>query len=256
MLETSTSVREFKARQIVSHDADEQAATLCGWKQTYDQLTPGPFVGSLTELNFSATHLFCETTSHKLHQLCEIPDGAWWFGIPVGRDAAGSIHATPISTEVLAFRPGGCEFELLTPPDYSILGVVVNADALMRYAEQYCESTLRQIHTSNEIICIGAQRRHALSEMLQMILREGRSAADASGAPRSTTWKRRYSPRWSSPACCRRRARRPATSRERASGPDRFRCPRFRAGQPGQGGRHPGALRRAARQPQNASILF
>ena len=75
-----------------------------------------------TELNFSATHLFCETTSHKLHQLCEIPDGAWWFGIPVGRDAAGSIHATPISTEVLAFRPGGCEFELLTPPDYSILG--------------------------------------------------------------------------------------------------------------------------------------
>ena len=215
MLETSTSVREFKARQIVSHDADEQAATLCGWKQTYDQLTPGPFVGSLTELNFSATHLFCETTSHKLHQLCEIPDGAWWFGIPVGRDAAGSIHATPISTEVLAFRPGGCEFELLTPPDYSILGVVVNADALMRYAEQYCESTLRQIHTSNEIICIGAQRRHALSEMLQMILREGRSAADASGAPRSTTWKRRYSPRWSSPACCRRRARRPATSRAR-----------------------------------------
>ena len=215
MLETSTSVREFKARQIVSHDADEQAATLCGWKQTYDQLTPGPFVGSLTELNFSATHLFCETTSHKLHQLCEIPDGAWWFGIPVGRDAAGSIHATPISTEVLAFRPGGCEFELLTPPDYSILGLVVNADALMRYAEQYCESTLRQIHTSNEIICIGAQRRHALSEMLQMILREGRSAADASGAPRSTTWKRRYSPRWSSPVCCRRRARRPAISRAR-----------------------------------------
>lgn len=181
MLETPTSVREFKARQIVSHDADEQAATLFGWKQTYDQLTPGQFVGSLTELNFAATHLFCETTSHKLHQLCEIPDGAWWFGIPVGRDAAGSIHATPISTEVLAFRPGGCEFELLTPPDYSILGVVMNADALMRYAEQYCESTLRQIHTSNEIICIGAQRRHALSEMLQMILREGRSAADASG---------------------------------------------------------------------------
>ena len=103
MLETSTSVREFKARQIVSHDADEQAATLCGWKQTYDQLTPGPFVGSLTELNFSATHLFCETTSHKLHQLCEIPDGAWWFGIPVGRDAAGSIHATPISTECWPF---------------------------------------------------------------------------------------------------------------------------------------------------------
>ena len=48
-----------------------------------------------------------------------------------------------------------------------------------------------------------------------MILREGRSAADASGAPRSTTWKRRYSPRWSSPVCCRRRARRPAISRAR-----------------------------------------
>jgi len=36
----------------VAHDADEQARNLIGWRQTYDQLAAGRFVGTLTELGY------------------------------------------------------------------------------------------------------------------------------------------------------------------------------------------------------------
>jgi len=42
----------------VAHDADEQARNLIGWRQTYDQLAAGRFVGTLTELPLDTMSCF------------------------------------------------------------------------------------------------------------------------------------------------------------------------------------------------------
>ncbi|HXZ08990.1 MAG TPA: AraC family transcriptional regulator, partial [Paraburkholderia sp.] len=103
------ALESARVQTCVAHDADEQARNLQGWSQTYDQLTAGAFVGTLTESSLDHMHVFCETTSHTLRQSCMVPSDAYWFGIPVRRDTTGRIDANVIDDKVIAFRPGGIE---------------------------------------------------------------------------------------------------------------------------------------------------
>ncbi|MBN3858424.1 helix-turn-helix domain-containing protein [Paraburkholderia sp. Ac-20340] len=130
-----TDVPAGRAIVSVAHDADEQARNLVGWRQTYDQLAAGRFVGTLTEIPLDTMKIFCETTSHTLRQACEVRGDAYWFGIPAARDEQARIDSQPFGEHAIAVRPGNVEFELLTPAQFSIYGVVVRGDVLRRYAE-------------------------------------------------------------------------------------------------------------------------
>nr|WP_233272994.1 helix-turn-helix domain-containing protein [Paraburkholderia acidisoli] len=118
----------------VAHDADEQARNLVGWRQTYDQLAAGRFVGTLTEMPLDTMKVFRETTSHTLRQACEVRGDAYWFGIPVRGQGDMRIDAQWVDANAFALRPGNVEFELLTPAQFSIYGVVVRGDVLRHYA--------------------------------------------------------------------------------------------------------------------------
>jgi AraC family ethanolamine operon transcriptional activator len=121
------------ARHLVSHDIDEHADSLTGWQQRYDQITGGRFEGSLVELCQPKLQLFRETTSHVLQQSCEVPAGSFWFGLPQQRDGT-RINGRATDADCLLLRPGGCAFELHTPGQFAILGLVVERDLLSECA--------------------------------------------------------------------------------------------------------------------------
>ncbi|MFG5410038.1 helix-turn-helix domain-containing protein [Piscinibacter sakaiensis] len=107
-------------------DADEHAAHLTDWEQRYDQLSAGRFHGGLTELQLPQMQVFVEHTSHALRQSCRVWDDAFWFGLAARADGAparinGRLDAGP----GLMTRPGGTDFELVTPDRHAIYGVVV-----------------------------------------------------------------------------------------------------------------------------------
>ncbi|MEM5314432.1 helix-turn-helix domain-containing protein [Paraburkholderia sp. JHI869] len=160
------------ARTVVSvaHDADEQARNLVGWRQTYDQLAAGRFVGTLTELPLDTMKVFRETTSHTLRQACEVRGDAWWFGIPVAHDGAARIDARPIGAQAFALRPGNVEFELLTPAHFSIYGVVVHGDVLRHYAASVEHTALEERLPSAPIVQSGAARIERLCTLLARCL--------------------------------------------------------------------------------------
>lgn len=168
----------FSVQTCIAHDADEQARNLHGWRQTYDQLTAGRFVGTITELCLDHMQVFRETTSHSLRQTCEVQKDAYWFGIPVQRDGvdrgandvAGRIDTQIIDDDALAFRPGGIEFELLTPTGYEILGVVVNGAVLRRYAADVERVGLDDHVPRTAVVPIGGARKAQLCASLQQIL--------------------------------------------------------------------------------------
>ncbi|WP_133649763.1 helix-turn-helix domain-containing protein [Paraburkholderia flava] len=164
----------FSVQTCIAHDADEQARNLHGWRQTYDQLTAGRFVGTITELCLEHMQVFRETTSHSLRQTCEVQKDAYWFGIPVQRerddDVAGRIDTQTIDDDALAFRPGGIEFELLTPAGYEILGVVVNGAVLRRYAADVERVGLDDHVPRTAVVPIGGARKAQLCASLQQIL--------------------------------------------------------------------------------------
>ncbi|TDN68126.1 AraC family transcriptional regulator [Paraburkholderia sp. BL10I2N1] len=168
-----------RVQTCVAHDADEQARNLQGWSQTYDQLTAGAFVGTLTELSLEHMHVFCETTSHTLRQSCEVPSDAYWFGVPVRRDVPGRIDANVIDDGAIAFRPGGIEFELITPAGYEIFGVVVKGEVLRRYAADVEHLGLIHHLPDTEVVPIGEAHKARLCASLRQILDDGAN----SGAP-------------------------------------------------------------------------
>ncbi|MBF5012292.1 helix-turn-helix domain-containing protein [Burkholderia pseudomultivorans] len=162
----------------VAHDADEQARNLIGWRQTYDQLAAGRFVGTLTELPLDTMKLFRESTSHMLRQACEVRGDAYWFGIPVANDGTARVDAYRIGPGALAFRPGNVEFELLTPAQFSIYGVVVRGDVLRRYAEQVERRALdEQRFARQRVMQVGDARLARLCALLGRRL-DGAAAGD------------------------------------------------------------------------------
>jgi len=162
----------------VAHDADEQARNLHGWSQTYDQLSAGRFVGTITELFLDHMQVFCEATSHTLRQTCEVQSDAYWFGIPTVRDGSGRIDANVIAGDALACRPGGVEFELLTPEGFEIFGVVVKGAVLRRYAAEVEQVGLTDRLPNTEVVPMGVARKERLCASLRQILDTGAARAE------------------------------------------------------------------------------
>ncbi|RKP52233.1 helix-turn-helix domain-containing protein [Trinickia fusca] len=161
----------------VAHDADEQARNLHGWRQTYDQLSPGRFTGTLTECFLDDLTVFREVTSHALRQTCEIDSDAYWFGIPILRDGMGRIDGHAIDGEALAFRPGGIEFELTTPADYEFFGIVIGGERLRRHAAALAHLGLVDRAPRTELVHIDEPHKVQLCAWLRAVLEESTRGA-------------------------------------------------------------------------------
>jgi AraC family ethanolamine operon transcriptional activator len=176
----------YRVQTCIAHDADEQARNLHGWRQTYDQLTSGRFIGQLTGLHVDDMHVFRETTSETLRQTCEVQSDAYWFGVPVNRGATGRIDGSLIDVDTVALRPGGIEFELVTPAGYEILGVVVHGGILRRHAALagHGEGDALIDHASLAgVLQIDPARKAQLCARLAHILAEGNAALATCARP-------------------------------------------------------------------------
>lgn len=176
----------YAVRTTLAHDADEHAGNLSRWEQLYDQLSPGLFTGTLTELWLDDAQVFRETTSHTVRQSCLVWPASFWFGIPHCEGECGTIGAKGIGNDAIALRPGGCEFELLTPNAFDILGVVVDAAALTGYAFEVEHMDLRAVLREHEVLRVGAAARRQFSAFVVQALSEvgGNASVQAHGAAR------------------------------------------------------------------------
>jgi AraC family transcriptional regulator, ethanolamine operon transcriptional activator len=161
-------------RVSIASDADDHAANLTGWKQSYDQLAPGRFQGTLRELWLdSQLQIFEETTSHAVRQSCEVWKGAFWFGIPVGEGPPGRIGLRALERRDIAVRPGGIEFELMTPSSFRILGLVVEKQLLLNYIAEMEQTTLPPSVLDCEILHTRDAERNGLEDILLPLFQHG-----------------------------------------------------------------------------------
>lgn len=169
-------------RTVLAQDADEHACNLTNWEQRYDQTTQGAFQGSLHEMQLPHMQVFCERTNQGMLQRCCVWPDSLWFGLPAQHSdqAQGRINGLGGGLHSIMVRPGGQEFELNTPADFSIYGIVVQKDALRQAADEQgfqvdwealVQSPLLQVHSQPHTRCLQA---------LQMLLLEPHTPASAS----------------------------------------------------------------------------
>ena len=68
-------------------------------------------------------------------QGAQVPAGRAVVSVAHDADEQARIDSQPFGEHAIAVRPGNVEFELLTPAQFSIYGVVVRGDVLRHYAE-------------------------------------------------------------------------------------------------------------------------
>jgi AraC family ethanolamine operon transcriptional activator len=121
--------------QIEATDADQHAHNLTNWQQQYDQVSAGSFYGQLVEIQFEGLQLFQEHTSQALRQTCNTWDKSLWLGIPVDENQSSKINGLSIDSNNIMCRPGNSEFELITPHNFDIYGLVVEQNKIRTMAE-------------------------------------------------------------------------------------------------------------------------
>jgi AraC family ethanolamine operon transcriptional activator len=121
--------------QVEATDADLHAHNLTNWQQQYDQVSSGNFFGQLVEIQFDGLQLFQEHTSQALRQTCNTWDQSLWLGIPVDKNKNSKINGLSIEKNNVMCRPGNHPFELITPHDFDIYGLVVKQEKIRAMAE-------------------------------------------------------------------------------------------------------------------------
>ena len=126
----------YSMTRITSSDIDAQAANLKQWKQVYEQMTPGHFVGSVHELCFSGVQVFRETTNQAVHESGAPSKGSRAIGVPMRVEGAALFRGQAIDTDALVTLGGDDELDFYTPCGFDILGLVVDECALEAHARQ------------------------------------------------------------------------------------------------------------------------
>lgn len=126
--------RISKVRLSEAHDADLHASNLTNWQQEYDQISRGSFYGRIVELPFDGLQVFCEHTSQALQQKCVVWPDSVWLGIPLVDQEESRINGLTINPNNIMCRPGDCDFQLSTPQDYDLYGLVVDRSKLIKMA--------------------------------------------------------------------------------------------------------------------------
>jgi len=145
-------------RTVLAHDADELASKLTNWQQRYDQVSAGRFDGALTERHLPRLQVFRESLSQSVRQSCRVWPDAIWFGLPDHNDTT-RINGRQAGADTLMVRPGNVEFELVTPSDYNIYGIVASRQLLEdTAARQGCQIDWQRLQAAEVLQVDGAAR--------------------------------------------------------------------------------------------------
>lgn len=120
-----------------AYDADLHASNLTNWQQAYDQVSRGPFFGRIVESSYEGLQVFCEHTSQALQQRCVVWPNSIWLGIPLADQECSRINGLSVRSNDIMCRPGACEFQLSTPQEYDLYGLVVDQTQLMNMSSRH-----------------------------------------------------------------------------------------------------------------------
>lgn len=121
------SLRRFHSRYLDDHTEK------LDWLLDYDQIDRGTFEGEMLEVLLPGLQLFRETTSRALRQFGGIQNGA--IGVARMRQGQGNLlyQGQPADRHVIVCGPGQ-EVDMCTPPACTLVGLVVDADLLLKHA--------------------------------------------------------------------------------------------------------------------------
>jgi len=156
--------------RVTNVDVGEQAASLRRWDQVYEQLTPGPFVGTLHEVCFGAVQVFRETTSQSVHEAGGAWAGSRSLGLPLAMSGSALFRGQGVRPGMVMTLSGRDELEFYAPPGCDLLGVSVDEHALREHARCVEDRDIDRLFGGRTVLAPGAERLVAFRDTLLSVL--------------------------------------------------------------------------------------
>ncbi|WP_234745715.1 helix-turn-helix domain-containing protein [Burkholderia sp. WTPI3] len=113
-------------------DADRHAEALRGWDQRYDQIGPGSYRSAVKHVELDGVQLFQEAANVRIIQRGQLPSGHTVFGMPLTGSGTFAFGNARIERGTIVMARGGSPFELHSPDDMSLIGVVVDPELMQQ----------------------------------------------------------------------------------------------------------------------------
>lgn len=112
------------------NDIDEQAASLQGWNQRYEQLSAGRFSGEVRDLELDGMRLFIEDLNQSVHQTGYVDDDLLAFGVPILLAGEFRFSGQKGTGQDLHVFSGSSGFEFHSPKRHIMLCIEVRRTLL------------------------------------------------------------------------------------------------------------------------------
>lgn len=150
--------------QAAYSDAEEQAAALTGWNQSYLQLSGGGFHGTIQRVNLGTVRLFMEELGSTVYQTGFLKGGVLALGVPLYCAASGMFCGTPSGRDALHVFSGRSGFEFRTGNNHVMMGIELDPDVA---SALYADSD--NVHLQNKEAGIVATDPGALDALRQVM---------------------------------------------------------------------------------------
>lgn len=168
-------------RHFASEDVDTHAECTHGWSIRLDQLSPGPFHGTLHEIRFDGMQLLRERVNRALLKRGDQRAGSTSFSIPLETAGEGFCGGAPLRDKALLVSGGTSLPELRTPDHQDVVLLTVPNDTLHKLAwlRDRDEDGNAVPSSETRILRVPAARHDALTSLLVA----GFAAADTPERP-------------------------------------------------------------------------
>jgi AraC family transcriptional regulator, ethanolamine operon transcriptional activator len=165
--------------QLQSTDVDDQSVKLSHWEQTYEQLTPGAFSGSVTEAWFGCLQLIRETTNQSIHEAGKAWQGSSTFAVPLAMEGNAYFGNNKLCSGDALVLAGGDELDFRTPRQLDIVAVSLDTNFLSEYAEKVEHCAINKAGlTSTKILVSNPAQVEGFGQFLRTTLESVFTAPD------------------------------------------------------------------------------
>lgn len=158
-------------------DADRHAEALRGWDQRYDQIGSGSYRSAVKHAEFDGVQLFQEAANVRIIQRGRLPPGHTVLGMPLTGSGTFAFGDARIERGTIVLARGGAPFELHSPDDMSLIGVVVDSE-LMQQIEDAADVRLDERALRRGVADVPVAARERASVQLATLLERVLSAPD------------------------------------------------------------------------------
>lgn len=113
-----------------SQDVDDQAKSLTGWRQVYEQLRCGRFEGSAWQVEMTDGVLLRETTNRGLREQIVPPPGHVVIAVPLSVMPGSVFGGRPLERESLLVLSSQEEYDLISAGELDLVGMSLHREVV------------------------------------------------------------------------------------------------------------------------------